>query len=133
MMCIKFFQIGFLSVFLLFLTGCRTEPRVVSEPKFQNGDLVRYRLNPDIRGMVINNSIRYDKEVCAWVTEIDFLNGRWEWLKKRPYKGITSNEVYEFELDLVRSMKADYRPARWEDKCFLEKAVIIEYQKDCEL
>ncbi len=85
-------------------------------PKFSNGDIVRYRMLPDKRGIMMSPDYKYLPNMKTWYCVVDFYpSTALIHLDFSQFDNYERRYVYEFELELVRKFSKydQHRRNRW--------------------
>jgi hypothetical protein len=85
-------------------------------PKFGNGDIVRYRMLPDKRGIMMSPDYKYLPNMKTWYCVVDFYpSTALIHLDFSQFDNYERRYVYEFELELVRKFSKydQHRRNRW--------------------
>ncbi|MHC4570488.1 MAG: hypothetical protein ACYS0C_00230 [Planctomycetota bacterium] len=85
-------------------------------PKFSNGDVVRYKMLRDRRGIMICSNYEYKPQLETWYCVVDFYpSSALIHLDFYEFDNYERRYVYEFELELVRkySKYNEYAKKRW--------------------
>ena len=85
-------------------------------PKYGTGDIVRYRMLPDRRGIMMSPDYKYLPNMKTWYCVVDFYpSSALIHFDFSQFDNYERRYVYEFELELVRKFSKDdqYKRNRW--------------------
>ncbi len=85
-------------------------------PKFSNGDIVRYKMLGDKKGIMICSDYKYVPHLETWYCVVDFYpSSALIHFDFSEFDNYERRYVYEFELELVRkySKYNEYAKKRW--------------------
>ena len=97
-----------------FARSTEAEPR----PKFRNGDIVRYKMLEDMRGIMMQCDYKYIPRLKTYYCIVDFYPSSAMHLDFSKFDNYERRYVYEYELmreskELVREIRRGKIPARW--------------------
>jgi len=93
-------------------------PNTPPAPKFNNGDIVRYKMLDDKQGIMMQSDYRYIPRLGTWYCIVDFYPSsaliHFDFSRFDNYE---RRYVYEYELELVKRYHRDRAavPARWKN------------------
>ncbi len=82
-------------------------------PKFENGDIVRYKMLGDKQGIIMNSNYKYLPQLETWYCIVDFYpSSAAIHLDFSQFDNYERRYVYEFELELIRKYSKDSQRRR---------------------
>lgn len=86
-------------------------------PKFNNGDIVRYKMLDDKQGIMMQSNYKYIPRLGTWYCIVDFYpSSALIHFNFSKFDNYERRYVYEYELELVKRYSREVRiPARWKE------------------